>query len=238
MLRIKYLVAFAVALGLLSLPVFANDDIYKVSNYVPNKGLVLYAEAKLNSRPIATIPPDTSWIKLQGNAKAGWQKISWNNQQGWVKAGNLELDRAATNISKGTTDCLHDPSVKNKACCGIVETTNDPSELVKIYSVTGISKNKLLAINSAPGKRENIVSLAPHNATWIMKLNKKRSRNGITWEKVKWGSIVGWVDGRNIQFSPELTAVNDTKRKACNQVEGCEPDLSALSATSGRKKLR
>ena len=236
MLRIRYLVTTtAIIFTLLNAPILANDDIYKVSNFVPRDGLALYSEPKIHSKVIATIPRSTSWIKIQGNERAGWQKISWNGQQGWIKAGNLELDRAATIISDGKTDCLHDPEVKNKACCGIVETTDDPSKLVKIYSVTGIQRNRLLSMNSSPGKRENIVSLVPHNATWIMKLNVKKSRNGVIWEKVKWGGTTGWVDARKIQYSPELTAVNDTKRKECNVKKGCEPDLSAIT---GRKKLR
>ena len=230
-----------ISLAIISISIFlspsllAYDDIYKVPNYVSKKGLVIYSAPKAGSKTIATIPPNTSWIKIQGRVQAGWQKIAWNGQQGWIKAGSIILDRAATNIADKKTDCLHDPSVKNKTCCGIVETTSDPSELVKIYSVTGVAKNDLLMMNSSPGKKENIVSLIPHNATWIMKLGKKSVRNGIVWEKIKWGGTTGWVDGRKIQFSPGLTAVNDTKRKACNKQVGCEPDLSAAL---GRNKLR
>lgn len=213
----------------LSPSLFSNDDIYKVPNYISRDGLILHSDPKPNSKTIATIPRNTSWIKLQGREQHGWQKVAWNGQQGWIKAGSIELDRAATNIAGGKQDCLHDPSVKNKSCCGIVETTNDPSELVRIYSVTGISNNDLLMMNSSPGKSSNIVSLIPHNATWIMKLNEKKSKKGIAWEKVKWGGTTGWVDNRNIQFNPALTAVNDTKRKACNQQVDCAPDLSAVT---------
>ena len=230
---IKYFVLLSI-LAFEAPALFANDDIYKVPSYASRSGLVLHAEPKAGSKTIATIPPNTSWIKLQGKPQASWQKIAWNGQQGWIKAGNIVLDRAATIISDGKTDCLHDPSVKNKACCGIVETTNDPSELVKIYSVTGIGRNDYLMMNSSPGRRENIVSLIPHNATWIMKLNDKRTKNGVIWEKVKWGGTTGWVDGRKIQFSPAMTDVNDTKRKACNKQEGCAPDLSAAIKTSSR----
>ncbi len=204
------------------------EDIYKVSNFIPRTGLKLHAEPKQSSNVLASIPRNTSWIKIQGKPKVGWQKISWNGLQGWIPVGTIELDRAATNISGGKVDCLHDPTVKNKMCCGIVETTNNPSELVKIYSVTGVAKDSLLPMNSAPGKKENIVTLLPHNATWIMKLNKSKLINGVKWEKIKWGGHTGWVDANKIQYSPELTSVNDMKRKACNKPKNCAPDLSAL----------
>lgn len=227
MLKIRSLLAIIITV-VLSNSLFAYDDVYKVPNYTSKNGLIVYAEPKIGSKKITSIPPNTSWIKIQGKVRAGWQKIAWNNQQGWIKAGSIVLDRAATNIADDKTDCLHDPSVKNKTCCGIVETTNDPSELVKIYSVTGIARNDLLMMNSSPGRKENLVSLIPHNATWIMKLDQKKRINGITWEKIKWGGTTGWVDGRKIQFNSGLTAVNDTKRKACNQKVDCAPDLSAI----------
>ncbi len=231
MIKRIFFTLLLVSLSLFSIHVdlvFANDDIYRVSNFVPRNGLPLYVEPRRSSKLIATIPRSTSWIKIQGRPQAGWQKISWNSQQGWIQAGTIELDRAATNITGGKVDCLHDPKIKNKACCGIVETTDDPSELVKIYSVTGVPKNQLLQMNTAPGKRENIASLMPHNATWIMKLNKRKLINGVRWEKVKWGGKIGWVDSRKIQYSPELTSVNDMKRKSCNVPKDCAPDLSAL----------
>ena len=225
---ITTLITVLVLFGFQSNMVVATDDIYKVSNFIPRTGLKLLAEPKKNSKIIASIPQNTSWIKIIGRPKAGWQKISWNSLQGWVPAGTVELDRAATNLTDGKVDCLHDPKIKNKMCCGIVETTNDPSELVKIYSVTGVAQDDLLHMNSLPGRKENIVSLLPHNATWIMKLGETKMINGIKWEKIKWGGHTGWVDANKIQYSPELTSVNDLKRKACNAPITCAPDLSAL----------
>ncbi len=230
MLGKKFIISLIslLALFIIQLNLVVADDVYKVSNFIPKTGLKLLAEPKQNSKIIASIPQHTSWIKILGKPQAGWQKIIWNGLQGWVPVDTVELDRAATDITGEKVDCLHDPNVKNKMCCGIVEITDDPSELVKIYSVTGIAKGALLQMSSSPGQKENVISLLPHNATWIMKLGETITINGIKWEKIKWGGNTGWVDARKIQYSPELTSINDMKRKACNVPKGCDPDLSVL----------
>ena len=209
--------------------IFAAVDIYKVSDYAPNGGISVYSKPELNSPLVVTIPSNSSWVKKIGRQKGNWQRIAWNGQIGWIKdIGSIALDRAASSITFEKKDCEHDPEVENKMCCGIVETTKDPNKVVKIYSVTGVSKGNLLTINEKPQPNGRIVLRAPHNATWLMKLDKNKSRNGVSWEKVQWGGREGWIDGSKIQYSPELTAVNDAKRKECNKDEGCAPDLSAL----------
>ncbi len=213
----------------LSIPALAAVDIYKVSDYAPNGGIKVYAQPKINSSLVVTIPSNSSWVKKIGLQQGNWQRIAWNGQIGWIKEINsIALDRAASSITFEKKDCEHDPDVTNKMCCGIVETTKDPNKVVKIYSVTGLPKGDLLTINEKPRRGGRIVLRAPHNATWLMKLDKKQRKDGVSWEKVQWGGREGWIDGSKIQYSPELTAVNDAKRKECNKDEGCAPDLSAL----------
>lgn len=210
-------------------PIFAAVDIYKVSDYAPNGGISVYSKPEINSALVVTIPANSSWVKKIGRQQGNWQRIAWNGQVGWIKdIGSIALDRAASSITFEKKDCEHDPEVTNKMCCGIVETTKDPNKVVKIYSVTGVPKGKLLTINERPNQDGRIVLRAPHNATWLMKLDKHQRRNGVSWEKVQWGGREGWIDGSKIQYSPELTAINDAKRKECNKDEGCAPDLSAL----------
>ena len=207
----------------------AQGDVFRVTGVAPNEGLPMYQEPDKNSPVVIRLPHNASWIIKREETRPGWQRISWNDQNGWVVAGKLVFDRAATQVVADRNQCLKDPTVTNKMCCGFPPGAESKIfKSVKIHSVTGIPKGSALEMHAEPKKDSRIVVLMPHNATWIVKLGEKVNKDGIDWEKITWGGNKGWVNSLNLQFNPELTIASDLKRKECSAPVGCAPDLSGI----------
>ena len=222
-----------VAIVYMALPVksvlAAQGDVFRVVGIAPGEGLVMYQDSNTKSGAVIKIPHNASWVIKRAETRPGWQKISWNDQQGWVESGKLAFDRAATQVVADRNQCLKDPTVVNKICCGFPPGAESQIfTSVKVNSVTGIPKGDSLKLYAKPAKGTRVVVLIPHNATWIVKLNKQEHKDGIDWEKITWGGNKGWVNSLNLQFNPELTIAGDLKRKQCSTPAGCAPDFSAL----------
>ena len=221
------------AVVLMTLPIkfvlAALGDVFRIVDVAPGEGVTMFKEANTKSTPIIKIPHNASWIQKRPESKPGWQKISWNDQNGWIEAGKLAFDRAATQVVADRNHCLKDPTVVNKICCGFPPgAEQEIFKSVKVHSVTGILKGQSLKLYAKPTKSARVVVLIPHNATWIVKLNKQKHSDGIDWEKITWGGNKGWVNSLNLQFNPELTIAGDLKRRQCSKPAGCAPDFSAL----------
>ena len=207
----------------------AQGDVFRVTGVAPGEGISMYQEPNTKSPVIIKLPHNASWVIKRAETRPGWQRISWNDQSGWIEAGKLVFDRAATQVVAVRNQCLKDPTVTNKICCGFPPSAEPKNfKAVKIHSVTGIAKGDALKMYTEPKKGAKVVVLMPHNATWIVKLGKKVNKDGIDWEKVTWGGNTGWVNSVNLQFNPELTIASELKRKACALPAGCAPDLSGV----------
>ena len=207
----------------------AQGDVYRVTGVAVGEGLSMFRDPDTKSPVVITLPHNASWVIKRADTRPGWQKISWNDQHGWVEAGKLTFDRAATQVVAERNQCLKDPTVSNKMCCGFPPgAQSEIFKSVRVHSVTGIPKGQTLKMYAKPEKGTRVVVLVPHNATWIVKLGKKAHKDGIDWEKITWGGNQGWVNSLNLQFNPELTIAGDLKRKQCSVPAGCAPDFSAV----------
>jgi len=207
----------------------ATGDVYRVTGVAPGEGLVMYREANTKGPTVIKIPHNASWVIKRPESRPGWQRISWNDQHGWVEAGKLSFDRAATQVVADRNQCLKDPTVTNKICCGFPPgAESEIFKTVKVHSVTGIRKGQSLKMYAQPALGTRVIVSIPHNGTWIVKINKTAHKDGINWEKISWGGNRGWVNALNLQFNPELTTAGDLKRKQCSTPAGCAPDFSAL----------
>lgn len=222
-----------VAIVYMTLPVksalAAQGDVFRIVGVASGEGLVMYQDSNTKSGAVIKIPHNASWVIKRPEARPGWQRISWNDQQGWVESGKLTFDRAATQVVADRNQCLKDPTVVNKICCGFPPGAESQIfTSVRVHSITGIPKGDSLRLHAKPAKGSRVVVLIPHNATWVVKLKKQKHKDGIDWEKITWGGNKGWVNSLNLQFNPELTIAGDLKRKQCSRPAGCAPDFSAL----------
>lgn len=224
-------VIFVTALFLSSLNVaVAEGDVYRVVGIPQGQTLSIHNQPNESGGVVVKVPHNASWFVLRGQPQNGWQRIAWNNQNGWVKSEHLEFDKAATNVKAERDFCLKDPTVSNKICCGFPPgAQSEIFKSVKVYSTSGIAKGDTLKLYSSPSKTSSIVIAAPHNATWIVKLNQSSKKQGVNWEKVRWNGTTGWVEDSKISFDPEMTNVGDMKREMCSVPAGCAPDFSGAT---------
>jgi len=220
----KGLAIISLIFMLVSAPgVVSANDIFKVKRIGQGNSLALRAYPGKTSKVKVSIPHNASWIiKRDRNKKVGkvlWSKVVWNDQTGWVPANNLSFDPASTKMAKQRKQCLTDPAVKNKICCGYpASERNRVFKHVDIMAVQGVPQGKTLPLRSIPGKWKGKVIVAiPHNATWIARLDDKRTLpNGETWLYVRWNGQNGWVNQANVRFDRDTTIIGDKKRKMCS----------------------
>lgn len=215
--------ALALCIGFsIPMPVVAQD-IYQVIRVGQGSSLNLRAWPSAKSRILVALPHNASWIvKTPKHKKVGnstWQQVRWNKSTGWVNSHFLGKDLAATKMALQRKQCLANPAVKNKVCCGYpLSERQRPFEHIAIYSVRGIAAGKTLSLRSQPGQWAGKVLVAiPHNATWIADLRQLRKlSNGQTWALVRWSGQKGWVNRAHVIFDPEMTKLGDYKRKLCS----------------------
>lgn len=107
-----------------------SSKIYQVSGRAPGQVLKMYARP--GSDIVVNIPHNATWL-VRRNAQQSvggtlWEKVSWDNQTGWVESTALKYDPEATEIARTRRECLNNPAVVEKMCCGYPETgKNVPS---------------------------------------------------------------------------------------------------------------
>lgn len=210
------------AITTFSLPAVAND-IYKVMRVGQGNSLNLRIYPSVKSKIKVAIPHNASWVvKRKQSKKVGrsvWNKVVWNKEEGWVNSDFLSFDPASTKMAKARKQCLLDPKIKSKLCCGLpASERNRPFKHVDILSVRGITVGETLPLRSQPGQwKGKVVVAIPHNATWIARLDQvKKLANGQVWEYVRWNGQNGWVNKANAIFDQGITQLGDRKRKLCS----------------------
>ncbi len=216
------LISLSLSSLLSPLAVYAND-IYKVTRVGQGNSLNLRAYPSAKSTIKVAVPHNASWVvKRNSSKKVGgsvWNKVVWNKQEGWVNSKFLSFDPASTKIAQQRRQCLSNPAVKLKQCCGYpANERNRPFKHIDILSVKGIAVGKTVSLRSQAGQwKGKVVVAIPHNATWVARLGKTRKlSNGQVWEYVRWNGQNGWLNKANVVFDQAVTQLGDKKRKMCS----------------------
>lgn len=217
-----------------------SSEIYQVSGLTPGKVLRLYSEPGRGI--IVNIPHNGRWV-VRRNAQVLvgdvlWEKVSWDDQTGWVVSSRLKFDPEATEIARTRRECMKNPAVKDKMCCGYPEAAKGaPFRSVPIYSVQGLKAGQSLMMYVESGETAIAVEI-PHNATWVTKLGKIAQVGSDEWANVRWAGQNGWVNASYLRLDPEQTRIGDEKRRRCSNgplLAPAKPELVCLPASVVRR---
>lgn len=195
-----------------------SSKIYQVSGRKPGDVLKMYA--KPGSDIVVNIPHNATWL-VRRNAQQEangtvWEKVSWDNQTGWVDSSSLKYDPEATEIARARRECLNNPAVTDKMCCGYPETAKGvPFRSVPIYSVKQLNAGQSLIMYKEQADSAIAVEI-PHNGTWVTKLGKVAKGGKVEFELVRWAGQNGWVNNEYLVLDPEKTKEGDEKRRRCS----------------------
>lgn len=231
-MTIKPVLAFAAGILLFAAPMITqaaltlpSDStlIYRVQNMTAGNVLKMYQEP--GKEVIVNIPHNATWIVRRNAQKtvdnAVWEKISWDDQTGWVLSDALAFDQEATNVANARRQCMADPKVEDKECCGYPETAKGAVfHSVPIFEVEKLVAGESLMMYVDKGSEAIAVEI-PHNATWVAKLGQRAEAGKFAMEYVRWAGQNGWVDAAKLKLDPATTKEGDRKRQKCGgMVEG------------------
>lgn len=202
--------------------------IYRVQNLNAGSVLKLYKEPG-GKGVIVNIPHNATWI-VRRNAqqvvdKTVWERVSWDNQTGWVTSDSLVLDPEATELANARRQCMADPKVQDKECCGFPEAAKGGTfRSVPLYGVQDLSAGESLMMYVDKGTDAIAVEI-PHNASWVVRLGQRAEAGKFAMERVRWAGQNGWVDAGKLRFDPEATKEGDRKRQKCGGQASGEVDF-------------
>jgi len=228
---LKTLLAPALLSGLclLSTPAFVgaapltlhadSSLVYQVQGRAPGQVLKMYKNP--GSGIIVNLPHNARWVIRRGAQETVggtlWEKVSWGQDQtGWVESNYLKYDADATRIARERRECMQNPAVKDKMCCGYPEAAKGvPFRSVPIFSVTGLKPGESLIMYKEQSESAIAVEI-PHNATWVTKMGKVAEGGDVSFELVRWAGQNGWVNSKFLRLDPEKTREGDAKRRRCS----------------------
>ncbi|MDD5392174.1 MAG: hypothetical protein PHE17_04050 [Thiothrix sp.] len=201
--------------------------IYRVQGMSAGNVLKMYQEPGKNV--IVNIPHNATWIVRRNGQKTVdkvvWEKVSWDDQTGWVVSDALVHDPEATDVANARRQCMADPKVQDKECCGYPEAAKGGVfRSVPIYSVQELTPGESLMMYVDQGNDAIAVEI-PHNATWVAKLGKMGKAGKLSLERVRWAGQNGWVNAANLKFDPDTTKEGDRKRQKCGGMTTGEVDF-------------
>lgn len=219
-------------LGAAALPMPADTSkVYRVQGL--NAGNVLKMYKEPGRDVIVNIPHNATWISRR-NAQMTlgdkvWEKVTWDSQTGWVLSDALVADPEATAQANARRQCLADPAVKDKLCCGYPEAAKGGKfRSIPVYAVQDLSAGESLMMYVDHGDNAIAVEL-PHNASGVVKLGQRAEAGEFAMERVRWAGQNGWVDAAKLVYDEETTRAGDQKRQRCGGVsEGVEFRQSAV----------
>jgi hypothetical protein len=67
-----------------------------------------------------------------------------------------------------------------------------------VYKVSHVGQGNSLKLHAYPARHSRVVVAIPHNASWVVKREKRAQRKvaGELWHKVRWNSHEGWVQDK------------------------------------------
>lgn len=208
-------------LGMAELSMPADTSkVYRVQGLDAGNVLKMYKEPGRDV--IVNIPHNATWISRR-NAQMTvgekvWEKVSWDNQTGWVLSDSLVEDPEATEQANARRQCLADPAVKDKLCCGYPEAAKGGKfSSVPVYAVKGFEAGESLMMYVDHGDNAIAVEL-PHNASGVVKLGQRAEAGNFAMERVRWAGQNGWVDASKLVYDEETTKMSDMKRQRCGGV--------------------
>jgi hypothetical protein len=218
-----FLWLLAPLLGMAALPMPADNSlVYRVKDMDAGSVLKMYKEP--GKEVMVNIPHNATWISRR-NAQMTigdkvWEKVSWDDQTGWVLSDALEEDPKATEAANGRRQCLADPAIKEKDCCGYPEAAKGGLfKSIPVYAVQTLSAGESLMMYVDHGDNAIAVEI-PHNGTNIVKLGQRAEAGKFAMERVRWAGQNGWVDDAKLVYDEEKTKANDSKRQKCGGVSG------------------
>lgn len=209
------------SLAIAALPMPANTSlVYRVDGLDAGNVLKMYKEP--GQEVVVNIPHNATWISRR-NAQLTlgdkvWEKVSWDNQTGWVLSDSLAEDPNASAIARARHQCLADPAVQDKMCCGYPEAAKGGKfRSVPVYEVTGLQAGESLMMYVDHGDNAIAVEL-PHSASNVVKMGQRAEAGTFAMERVRWAGQNGWVNAVHLQYDVAATKENDMKRQRCGGV--------------------
>ncbi|MEZ5453041.1 MAG: hypothetical protein R3E93_09560 [Thiothrix sp.] len=210
-------------LGMTALSMPADTSlVYRVKGMDAGNVLKMYKEPGRDV--VVNIPHNATWIsRRNAQMKMGdkvWEKVSWDDQTGWVLSDSLEEDKDATEVANARRQCLADPAVTEKECCGYPEAAKGGVfKSIPVYAVKGLSAGESLMMYVDHGDDAIAVEI-PHNGTNIVKLGQRAEAGKFAMERVRWAGQNGWLDDSKLVYDEEKTKYGDAKRQKCGGVSG------------------
>lgn len=196
--------------------------VYRVKGLDAGNVLKMYQEP--GKGVIVNIPHNATWIARR-NAQMTigdtvWEKVSWDDQTGWVLSDALEEDPQATELANARRQCLADPAVTDKVCCGYPEAAKGGIfKSIPVYAVQGLVAGESLIMYVDHGEDAIAVEI-PHNGTNIVKLGQRAEAGAFAMERVRWAGQNGWVDASKLAYDEAKTKSGDAIRQTCGGIAG------------------
>lgn len=210
-------------LGMAALSMPADTSlVYRVQGLDAGSVLKMYKEP--GKDVIVNIPHNATWISRR-NAQMTigdkvWEKVSWDEQTGWVLSDSLVEDPQATEAANARRQCLADPAVQEKECCGYPEAAKGGVfKSIPVYAVKGFAAGESLMMYVDHGDDAIAVEI-PHNGTNIVKLGQRAEAGSFAMERVRWAGQNGWLDDSKLEYDEAKTKAGDNKRQKCGGVSG------------------
>lgn len=206
-----------------ALPMPADSkQVYRVQGLDAGTVLKLYKEPGKDI--IVNIPHNATWISRRNAQQTVdnevWEKVTWDNQTGWVLSDSLAYDPDATETADARRQCLADPEVTDKECCGYPEAAKGGIfRSIPVYAVQGLDAGESLMMYVDHGD-DAIAVEVPHNGTGIVKLGQRAEADKFAMERVRWAGQNGWLDDSKLVYDEAKTKEGDAKRQKCGGVSG------------------
>ncbi|MGB5600049.1 MAG: hypothetical protein WBM66_15110 [Thiothrix litoralis] len=210
-------------LGVAELSMPADTSlVYRVQGLDAGNVLKMYKEP--GKEVLVNIPHNATWLaRRNAQMTVGdkvWEKVSWDNQTGWVLSDALAEDPKATEEANKRRQCLVDPAVQDKECCGYPEAAKGGLfKSIPVYAVQDLSPGESLMMYVDHGEDAIAVEI-PHSGTSIVKLGQRAEAGAFAMERVRWAGQNGWIDAAKITYDEAKTKVSDAKRQKCGGVSG------------------
>ena len=210
-------------LGVAELSMPADTSlVYRVQGLDAGNVLKMYKEP--GKEVLVNIPHNATWLaRRNAQMTVGdkvWEKVSWDNQTGWVLSDALAEDPKATEEANKRRQCLVDPAVQDKECCGYPEAAKGGLfKSIPVYAVQDLSPGESLMMYVDHGEDAIAVEI-PHSGTSIVKLGQRAEAGAFAMERVRWAGQNGWIDAAKITYDEAKTKASDAKRQKCGGVSG------------------
>ncbi|CAA6828489.1 MAG: Unknown protein [uncultured Thiotrichaceae bacterium] len=96
-------------------------------------------------------------------------------------------------------------------CAGGMSGVANAQDVMKVVNV---ESGQSLNLRAYPSPRSRIKLAIPHNASWLLKIQKSRKVGAATWQLVRWQNVEGWVNAHFLAVD-ERAAWVIKRRKMC-----------------------